>query len=540
MNPPNQKAAATLPLVRCAVYTRKSTEEGLEQEFNSLDAQRESAEAFIRSQAQEGWTCLPARYDDGGFTDGNMERPALQRLLTDIVAGKIDCVVTYKVDRLSRSLLDFAKMMETFEQHGVSFVSITQQFNSATSMGRLVLNVLLSFAQFEREIIAERTRDKMAATRRKGKWSGGMPVLGYDLDPRGRRLHVNDDEAQRVRAIFALYLEHQALLPVVQELARRGWVSKCWQTRHGRQRGGRPFTKTSLYRLLTNVIYTGQVRYKDETHDGEQPALIDADTFERVQALLKSHGPELGPPSLHRFTALLKGLLRCVCCDCAMTPAHTTRKGGLRYRYYTCVQAQKSGWQSCPAKSIPAAPIEQLVLEQIQRLGRDPLLLEQMLTTVRQEDEARVAEWEGERVGLERDLLRGQGEIRKLLAEVGSGVSGSGAVTRLAALQARLAQVEQRLARLRGQMETLQQERLDEAAAQEALTDLLPAWNTMTPDEHARVVRLLVSRPGRVRPAAPCNEQAHPFHGSKKSVAKVMAKCQQVPVAATGLVPRAA
>jgi site-specific DNA recombinase len=323
------------------------------------------------SQAHEGCTCLPDRYDDGGFTGGNMERPALQRLLADIAAGKIDLVVTYKVDRLSRSLLDFAKMMETFEQHGVSFVSVTQQFNTATSMGRLVLNVLLSFAQFEREIIAERTRDKMAATRRKGKWSGGMPVLGHDLDPRGRRLHVNDDEAIRVRAIFVLYLEHQALLPVVQELARRGWVGKRWQTRHGRQRGGRLFTKTSLYRLLTNVLYAGKVRYKDEVHQGEQPALIDADTFQRVQALLRSHGPEVGPPSLHRFTALLKGLLRCVPCDCAMTPAHTTRKGGLRYRYYTCVHAQKSGWQSCPSKSIPTGPIEQLVVEQIQRLGRD-------------------------------------------------------------------------------------------------------------------------------------------------------------------------
>jgi site-specific DNA recombinase len=301
MNHNSKKSAATLPLVRCAVYTRKSTEEGLEQEFNSLDAQRESAEAFVRSQSHEGWTCLPDRYDDGGFTGGNMDRPALQRLMADIQAGKIDCVVCYKVDRLSRSLLDFARMMETFEKHGVSFVSITQQFNSATSMGRLVLNVLLSFAQFEREIIAERTRDKMAATRRKGKWSGGTPVLGYDLDPRGGRLHVNDEEAERVRIIFALYLEHQALLPVVQELERRGWVSKQWQTRHGRQRAGRPFTKTSLYRLLTNVIYAGKVRYKDEIHDGEQAALIDADTFGRVQALLRSHGPTLGPPSLSSF-----------------------------------------------------------------------------------------------------------------------------------------------------------------------------------------------------------------------------------------------
>jgi site-specific DNA recombinase len=361
-------------------------------------------------------------------------------------------------------------------------------------MGRLVLNVLLSFAQFEREIIAERTRDKVAATRRKGKWAGGTPLLGYDLDPRGGRLLVNDEEAQRVRAIFALYLEYQALLPVVQELGRRGWVGKRWRTRKGRVRGGRPFTKTSLYRLLTNVVYAGNVRYKDEVHDGEQPALIDADTFGRVQALLRCHGPEVGAPSTHRFSSLLKGLLRCVPCGCAMTPAHTTRQGGRRYRYYTCVHAQKNGWPTCPSKSIPAQPIEQLVIEQIQRLGRDPVLLEQMVTTVRQQDEARVAEWESERVGLERDLLRGQSEVRKLLAEVGSGVSSSGAVTRVAELQARLAQIEQRLARLRGQMEAWQQERLDQTAATEALAGLVPAWTGMTPQEQARVVRLLVAR----------------------------------------------
>jgi hypothetical protein len=299
----------------------------------------------------------------------------------------------------------------------------------------------------------------MAATRRKGKWSGGTPVLGYDLDPRGRRLHVNDQEAQRVRAIFALYLEHQSLLPVVQELARRGWVGKRWQTRHGRPRGGRPFDKTSLYRLLTNVLYAGKVRYKDEVHDGEQPALIDADTFGRVQALLRSHGPDVGPPGRQRLTALLKGLLRCVCCDCAMTPSHTTRKGGLRYRYYTCVHAQKSGWQSCPSKSIPAQPIEQLVVEQIQRLGRDPLVLQQLLTTVRQQDEARLAEWEEERVGLERDLLRGQGEVRRLLAEVGAGDADGRVLSRLAQLQERVGHIEQRIVRLRTQRETIQQEK---------------------------------------------------------------------------------
>src|SRR5256886_853649 len=212
--------------IRCAIYTRKSTEVGLEQNFNSLDAQREACLAYIQSQRHEGWKCLPARYDDGGFTGGNMDRPALKRLLADVEAGRIDCVVAYKLDRLSRSLLDFARIIGIFEKHHVSFVSITQQFNSATSMGRLVLNVLLSFAQFEREIISERTRDKIAATRRKGKWSGGFPVLGYDVDPKGGRLLVNEDEAAQVRGLFALYLEKQSLVPVVEELDARGWTGK--------------------------------------------------------------------------------------------------------------------------------------------------------------------------------------------------------------------------------------------------------------------------------------------------------------------------
>ena len=220
---------SSIPERRCAIYTRKSTEEGLDQEFNTLDAQREAGEAFIRSQQHEGWDCLPDRYDDGGFTGGNMDRPALRRLFADIEAGRINCVVVYKVDRLSRSLLDFARMMELFDRHGVAFVSVTQQFNTASSMGRLILNVLLSFAQFEREMISERTRDKIAATRRKGKWSGGRPLLGYDVVD--TKLVINPHEANIVRDIYRLYLDYESLLPVVDELERRGWLNKRWTTK---------------------------------------------------------------------------------------------------------------------------------------------------------------------------------------------------------------------------------------------------------------------------------------------------------------------
>jgi site-specific DNA recombinase len=279
-------------LVHCAIYTRKSTDEGLDQDFNSLDAQREAAEAFILSQRSEGLVALPAHYDDGGFSGGSLDRPALQRLIADIRAGAVNCVVVYKVDRLSRSLIDFARIIATFEEHNVSFVSVTQQFNTTNSLGRLTLNILLSFAQFEREIISERTRDKVSAARRKGKWTGGRPMLGYDIDPRGARLILNADEANQVRTIFELYLDYKALMPVVRELNRRGWHTKQWITQKGESHGGKPFTKSRLYRLLTNPIYTGRVEFKGQFYEGEQEAIVEADTWESVQRTLHRYRPK--------------------------------------------------------------------------------------------------------------------------------------------------------------------------------------------------------------------------------------------------------
>jgi site-specific DNA recombinase len=490
---PPREPRATLPLVRCAIYTRKSTEEGLEQEFNTLDAQRESGEAFVRSQAAEGWTCLPDRYDDGGFTGGNMDRPALQRLLADVEAGKVDCVVVYKVDRLSRSLLDFAKILEAFDRRGVSFVAVTQQINSGTSMGRLMLNVLLSFAQFEREIIAERTRDKIAATRRKGKWSGGRPLLGFDVDPGGRRLSVNEAEAERVRAIFALFLEHGSLPPVVRELQRRGWANKRWTTRSGRACGGEPFTKAGLRRLLSNVLYVGQVRYKDELHDGEQPALVDPAAFRRARELLHRRGRRDGPPARNPLTPLLRGLLRCAPCGCAMTPAHSA-KGVRRYRYYVCTAAQKRGWDTCPSKSVPAGEVERLVLDRLRALARDPALLGQLLAQARQHEEGRGAALESEQRGLERDLAGWQAEVRNLSLRLCPGGDNSAAVARLADLQERISRVEGRVRQVREQLRAAREHLLDEGAAATALALFEPHWEALAPAEQARVVALLVQR----------------------------------------------
>ena len=333
---------------RCAIYTRKSTEEGLDQQFNSLDAQREAGESYIRSQVNEGWEVVPDRYDDGGFSGGNIERPALKRLMEDIEAGKIDCVVVYKVDRLSRSLLDFARVMGTFDKFSVSFVSVTQHFNTTHSMGRLTLNILLSFAQFEREIIGERIRDKLAAQCRRGQWTGGYPVLGYDVDRSERtpKLVINAEEATQVRRIYSLYLELQTLLPVVEELDKRGWKNKLWQSSKGIPKGGRLFDKCSVHAMLTNPIYCGKIKHKTDLYPGQHQAIVDEEMFQRVQAQLRDNSFNRGNRLPSKHGGLLKGLIRCPDCNVAMVH-NMTKRNSIVYRYYTCVRAIKRGRQSC-------------------------------------------------------------------------------------------------------------------------------------------------------------------------------------------------
>src|SRR5580692_5224915 len=272
--------------LRCAVYTRKSTEHGLELEFNSLDAQREACEAYIKSQASLGWRCLAQRYDDPAYSGGNLERPALKILLRDIDRGAVDVVVVYKIDRLTRSLTDFAKLVEAFDKKSISFVAVTQQFNTTSSMGRLTLNVLLSFAQFERELSSERVRDKIAASRRKGKWTGGTVPLGYDA--RDKKLVINKAEAETVRIIFRLYLELQSFGKLVAELDRRRIVTKRRDTKVAKYNGGIPFTYGPLAYFLMNRIYVGEMHHGGKWFEGEHQAILDRPTFERVQDLLKS------------------------------------------------------------------------------------------------------------------------------------------------------------------------------------------------------------------------------------------------------------
>lgn len=472
------------PTIRCAIYTRKSTEEGLEQEFNSLDAQREAGEAYIKSQQHEGWVCLPSHYDDGGFTGANMDRPALRRLLADIETGKVDCVVVYKVDRLSRSLLDFGRIIESFERHQVSFVSVTQAFNTATSMGRLILNVLLSFAQFEREMISERTRDKIAAARRKGKWSGGMPILGYNIAQ--TKLVVDEAEAHRVRQIFEMYLEHQSLLTMAKELESRGWRTKRWTTRKKTVRGGRPFDKNALYQLLTNVAYIGNIKYKDEVHTGEHQPIVDVETFGHVQSLLQRNSSSGGRAVRNKHGALLRGLLRCTTCDCGMSHTYTS-KGSRNYRYYVCQRAQKRGWQSCPSPSIPAGEIERFVVNEIKAIGRDPLVIRETLAQARRQAEEQIDLLQTERSHLW-DRLRADH------AELGRLATARPGDPRLSDLHDHIRDAERRVTEIDNQLATLDGDLVNDGEVTAALADFDAVWAGLAPREQARVIELLVER----------------------------------------------
>jgi site-specific DNA recombinase len=315
------------PQVRCVTYCRKSSEEGLEQSFNSLDAQREACAAYIDSQRHEGWLALDDRYDDGGYSGGTLQRPALQRLLADIEIGKIDVIIVYKIDRLSRSLSDFVRLIDLFERHSVSFVSITQQFSTRTSMGRLTLNILLSFAQFERELAAERIRDKFLASRKRGLWMGGVPCLGYDVG--NRKLVINPAEAELVRLIFRRFLDLGSALLLIRDLNAQGHRTKSWATQAGVFREGRPFDKGTLYKILRNRTYLGETVHKGKSYPGEHEPIVDRATWDRVHEVLASNAKRRGNEARARTPAPLRGLIRCTHCSSAMTPTHTRRRGRL-------------------------------------------------------------------------------------------------------------------------------------------------------------------------------------------------------------------
>ena len=359
---------------RCAIYTRKSSEEGLEQEFNSLHAQREACTAYIQSQKAEGWVLLAEHYDDGGISGGTMERPALQRLLADIDAGRVDQIVVYKIDRLTRSLSDFAKIVDILDATGASFVSVTQSFNTATSMGRLTLNMLLSFAQFEREVTAERIRDKIAASKRKGLWMGGNVPLGYDPD--GRTLKINEREAETVRTLYNLYREHLTIRCVKENADNIGLVTKRRIAPDGTQSGGQPFSRGHIWQVLTNPIYAGRIRHKNLVHEGQHDAIIPTGDWDALQARMqgsaarKRKGQPRGAGKVQR--SRLVGKLFDDTGD-RLTPSHSKSKTGARLRYYVshCLIA-KSGERNLDGWRLPAPELEDTIADLIRNYLRAP------------------------------------------------------------------------------------------------------------------------------------------------------------------------
>src|SRR3979490_454651 len=349
--------------LRCAVYTRKSSEEGLEMEFNSLDAQRESCEAYVASQRAEGWLLVPDRYDDGGFSGGTLDRPALKRMLADIEARKIDVVVVYKIDRLSRSLMDFSRLVEVFDQQKVTFVSVTQSFNTTTSMGRLTLNVLLSFAQFEREVIGERIRDKFAASRKRGIWMGGWAPLGYEV--KDRKLMVNEVDAKLVRSIFQRFLKTGSATTLARELIKENVRNKY----------GKLVDKGILHKMLSNPVYIGVAVHKGVSYPGEHIGIIDRKVWDRVQAQFQTNPRKRAGTARSQTPSLLKGLIFGPG-GVAMSPSHTRKKGRL-YRYYVSQTTLKQGAADCSIGRVPAAEIEKIVIDQVRILLRSPEIVVQ-------------------------------------------------------------------------------------------------------------------------------------------------------------------
>ncbi len=460
--------AATLPRpVRVAIYTRKSVTDGLDQAFNSLDAQRQAIDAYVRSQVGLGWTALSKRYDDGGFSGATVDRPAFQALLHDVQAGLVDVVAVYKIDRLSRSLRDLAKLIDLFENHNVTFVSVTQHFSTANSMGRLTLNVLMSFAEYEREVIGERIRDKVQATRRRGMWTGGRPILGYDVID--KKLVINDDEAAQVRWIFSRYIESPSLSAVAAALNERGWRNKTYTGRRGQAVVGKTFSKKTVGQLLTNVIYRGMQRCKDGTVPGAHPPIIADELWFAVQERIAGNRQNGGAQARNKTGALLRGLIRCGRCGSPFLHTFTT-KAGRRYRFYVCERAHNEGVATCPKARIAAGKFEQFVADQIRAIGSDEILLAKTAASV-----ARIAA--DRRVEI-------QVELRQMAKQlVAPDLADS-----------ELRQLEHRDRALRGEIPTLGDGTVDVAKLRAAVGGFTPIWEHLFPAERQRILRLLIER----------------------------------------------
>lgn len=468
-------------ILRCVCYTRKSHEEGLEQSYNSLDAQRESVENYVASQKSNGWVLLPEHYDDGGFSGGNMERPALKQLLADVEAGKLDIIVVYKMDRLSRSLLDFMKLAEMLEQHNVSFVSVTQDINTSTSAGRMMLNILMTFCQYEMEICTERIKDKIAMSKRRGKHCGGPPLLGYDADSESKKLVVNSEEAKTVKLAFELYCQLGSSKQVAIELNKRGLRTKIWTSKKKRRiHPGRYFDQSMIQRMLSNHLYIGKVHHRGEFYQGEHKAIIEQKLWDDAQKIVAENRNSIGYAK-KEMESPFKGLLKCGYCGGALGITYTQRHNR-RYTYYICIKDEKRAISECPLSSIPTGETDRIILQQLNAIFKTPSMLAKVYAAAL-EDEASEEKKMRER---KEKLLKEQNEMRKKILK--SDNAG------LFELKHQLNAVETEIAELEKTLSAIRECRISNRDITDAFESTDALWEELFPLERYRLARLLIER----------------------------------------------
>lgn len=462
-------------IIRCACYTRKSVEDAtLDRDFNSLTSQREACESYIASQKCRGWVCLPERYDDGGFSGGNMNRPAMTRLKADIEAGKIDMVVCYKIDRLSRSIIDFAELQKFFEEHNVHFVSVTQDINTSNSSGRMLLNILITFAAFERDLIIDRVKTAIDGGKKRGKFCGGVPMMGYRSDPLTKKLQIDEEEAKTVRIIFEKYLALESLKQTVHEVNRLGLTSRAWTSAStGKLHEAKKWTTASIHRVLSNPIYAGYVRHYDSIYEGEHKAIIPRSEWEKVQALMNSHGRNRRGCYRKQYHAF-DGLVRCGHCRCALTPTYAKRHGK-KYYYYICQKTIKDPDHTCPLSRIPEGNLEQAVLGQLAALFRAPAILRATLAAVRSKEELLRRDFERDCEILQNQLK----ELKKASLEKETDYE------EIKKVASELAEVKRK--------KSLLLDVVSEETVIAALSDVSGLWDFMFPATRTELLRLIIS-----------------------------------------------
>jgi len=494
-NPKSRKMSEKQNTKWCAVYTRKSTDENLNSDFTSLDAQRESCEAFIKSRKAEGWQLFPERFDDPAYSGGNTNRPALQHLLAAIRQGKVQIVVAYKYDRMSRNIKDFVKILDLFDKHGVAFVSVTQQFDTSTSIGRIFQTMLMGFAQFERELISERTRDKRVAMIQKGKWGGGMPIIGYDIDSAARKLVVNKSEVKQAKDQFLFYLKEKSLGKTARRLNAQGYRMKQWINKAGLEKGGGRYNKSNLAQVLRNPFCVGKLRHKDKLFPGEHKAIVDEKLFNRVQKLLSQNNGTHHSANQDKHDFLLRGLVHCKICGSFMTPNFAYSKGR-KYFYYKCTKVNKFDKDACSVKSAPAKELENLIVKRLAFLGRNKKVVDDIVKDAQESSVKAFRPLREDRKRIQDEIRKTDEEAKKLVGSLGTqnnGASRNRFITdRLDELQEAKQKAEERLAEIELSIRGLEGRMIDAEVIQRNLQRFEAVFDKLTPNEQKDLLRLLI------------------------------------------------